>query len=132
MNRGIGIEKSLASIIKWNQPSESGSTILAQPSLDLRAKSKQLVQDDKVSMPAVGYVVHRGQLSETQQAYLKQLADSEKLTWEQKLEHVVALAPGQSLSAGVKRLSDELLKSLNDPNAVLVELLWAVQAGSAS
>ena len=83
-------------------------------------------------MPAVGYVVHRGRLSADQRAYIDRLVASDKLSWDQKVEHVVGLVPGQTMSSGVKRMSDELLKSLNNPSEVLTELMWAIQNAEAS
>ena len=83
-------------------------------------------------MPSPGYAIHRGRLSQDQQSYVAGLAASEKLTWEQKVEHIVSLSPTLTANGGVKRLSDELLKSLGDPKAALTELMWAVQNADAS
>ena len=83
-------------------------------------------------MPSPGYAIHRGRLSQDQQSYIAGLAASEKLTWEQKVEHIVTLSPTLAASGKVKRLSEELLKSLGDPQAVLTELMWAVQNAEAS
>lgn len=127
-----GLENSLAAAIKWNQANtDSGTNVLAQPSLDPKAKPKTPVKSDVV-MPSPGYAIHRGRLSQDQQSFVAGLAASEKLTWEQKVEHIVALAPTLNASGGVKRLSDELLQSLGDPQAALTELMWAVQNADAS
>ena len=127
-----GLENSLAAAVKWNQlNTESGASVLAQPSLDPKATPKTPVKSDVV-MPAPGYAIHRGRLSQDQQSYVAGLAASTKLTWEEKVEHIVLLSPTLSASGGVKRLSDELLKSLGDPKAALTELMWAVQNADAS
>ena len=131
-----GLENSLAALVKWNQAGDSaansnGSTVLAQPSLDPKLRLKNSVKSD-VSMPAVGYVIHRGRLSADQQAYIDRLVASDKLSWDQKVEHIVGLVPGQTMSSGVKRMSEELLKLLNNPSEVLTELMWAVQNAEAS
>jgi hypothetical protein len=127
-----GLENSLAAAVKWNQPaSEVGASILAQPSLDPKSKPKTPIKSDVV-MPSPGYAIHRGRLSQDQQTYVAGLVASEKLTWDQKVEHIVTLSPKLTASAGVKRLSEELLKSLGDPKAALTELMWAVQNADAS
>lgn len=127
-----GLESSLAAAIKWNQTTgESGASVLAQPSLDPKAKPKTPIKSDVV-MPSPGYAIHRGRLSQDQQSYVAGLAASQKLTWEQKVEHIVSLSPTLTANGGVKRLSDELLKSLGDPKAALTELMWAVQNADAS
>ncbi len=134
-----GLENALAAATRWNQTIGSGSSsvqgngpiVLAQPSVDSKVKSKTPVKTDIV-MPAVGYAIHRGRLSSEQRTYISRLVASDKLTWEQKVEHIVSLSPNQSAGSNVKRISDELLKSLNDPSAVLTELLWAVQNADAS
>jgi Protein of unknown function (DUF1553) len=127
-----GLENSLAAAIQWNQAKTvSGASVLAQPSLDPKSKPKASITSDVV-MPSPGYVIHRGRLSQDQQSYVAGLAASEKLTWEQKVEHIVLLSPTLIASGGVKRMSDELLKSLGDPKAALTELMWAVQNADAS
>jgi len=127
-----GLENSLAAAIKWNQTnSQGGASVLAQPSLDPNVEPKTPIKSDVV-MPSTGYAIHRGRLSQDQQSYVAGLAASEKLTWEQKVEHIVWLSPTLTASGGVKRLSDELLKSLGDPKAALTELMWAVQNADAS
>lgn len=127
-----GLENSLAATVKWNQAnSERGGAVLAQPSLDPKLKAKSPVKSDVV-MPAPGYAIHRGRLSQDQQSYVTTLAASEKLTWEQKVDHIVALSPTLTASGGVKRLSEDLLKALGDPKAALTELMWAVQNADAS
>ena len=127
-----GLENSLAAAVKWNQPTnEVGTSILAQPSLDPKSKPKTPIKSDVV-MPSPGYAIHRGRLSQDQKTFVAGLAASEKLTWDQKVEHIVTLSPKLTASAGVKRLSEELLKSLGDPKAALTELMWAVQNADAS
>ena len=129
-----GLENALAAATKWNQSitassnsvQANGPSVLAQPNVDPKLKSKTPVKIESM-MPAVGYAIHRGRLSGGQKTFISRLAASEKLTWEQKVEHIVSLSPNQSTSNNVKRLSEELLKSLNDPGAALTELLWAVQ-----
>jgi hypothetical protein len=83
-------------------------------------------------MPSPAYAIHRGRLSQDQLSYIAGLAASEKLTWEQKVEHIVRLSPTLAASENVKRMSEELLKSLGDPKSVLTELMWAVQNAEAS
>ena len=127
-----GLENSLVAALKWNQSkTEGGASVLAQPSLDLKVEAQAPVKSDVV-MPASGYAIHRGRLSQDQRSYIAGLAASEKLTWEQKVEHIVALSPTLAASGNVKRLSEELLKTLGDPQAVLTELMWAVQNADAS
>ena len=127
-----GLENSLAAALKWNHSKrEGGASVLAQPSLDPTVKPLPPIKSDVV-MPAPGYAIHRGRLSEHQQTYIAGLAASEKLTWEQKVEHIVTLSPTLTASGNLKQLSEELLKSLGDPQAVLTELMWAVQNAEAS
>lgn len=127
-----GLESSLAAAVKWSQPnSEGGASVLAQPSLDPTVKPQALIKSDVV-MPAAAYAIHRGRLSQNQQSYVASLVVSEKLTWEQKVEHIVSLSPSLTASGGVKRLSKELLETLGDPTAALTELMWAVQNADAS
>ncbi len=134
-----GLETSLAAAAKWNQAMSSSPrfgqsdepSVLAQPSVDPKLKLKTPAKSD-VLMPAVGYAVHRGRLTSDQRAYISRLVASEKLTWEQKVEHIVSLSPTQSASNQVKRMSNELLKTLDNPSEVLAELLWAVQNADAS
>ena len=134
-----GLENALAAATKWNQSitasansvQTNGPSVLAQPNVDPKLKSKSPAKVESM-MPAVGYAIHRGRLSDGQRTFISRLAASDKLTWEQKVEHIVSLSPNQSTSNNVKRLSDELLKSLNDPSAALTELLWAVQNVDAS
>ncbi len=131
-----GLENAIAAVVKWNQTSESGSNtnsanVLAQPNLNPNLKLKNAVKAD-FTMPAVGYVVHRGRLSDSQRDYIGRLVASDKLSWEQKVEHIVSLSPNQSVTGGVRRMSDELLKSLKNPSEVLAELLWALQNAEAS
>ncbi len=127
-----GLESSLAAAVKWNQPSsEGGTSVLAQPGLAPSTKSNVTIKSDIV-MPSTGYAIHHGRLSPVQQSYVAGLAASEKLTWEQKVEHIVSLSPMLTVSGGVKKLSEELLKSLGEPKAALTELMWAVQDANAS
>ena len=129
-----GLESSLAALVKWNQSSAvgtDGASVLAQPSLDPKIKLKNAVKSNGAS-PAIGYVIHRGRLSKGQRNYIDRLVASKKLSWEQKVEHVVSLSPGNSATSNVKRMADELLKSLDDPTDVLTELFWAVQNADAS
>ncbi len=111
---GSGLEGSLASALKWNQSTGVDTRVLAQPNLNPKAKPSTPVKSD-VLMPTPSYIVHRGRVSAAQQEFLDRLLASEKLSWKQKVEHVVSLSPGLTTNNRVVRLADELMQQLKDP-----------------
>ncbi len=101
---GSGLEGSLASSLKWNQSTGVDTRVLAQPNLNPKAKPSTPVKSD-VLMPTASYIVHRGRVSAAQQEFLDRLLASEKLSWKQKVEHVVSLSPGLTTNNRVVQLT---------------------------
>lgn len=120
----LSLEDALASAIKWNETHSKNRVLLAQPVPNPNAKATPKVASDVV-MPSKSYVLHQGRLTASQKLYLESLLTSSKLSWHQKVEHVVALSPNSNSSGRIERQADELLQFLNDPSATLAEILWA-------
>ncbi len=124
------LEGAIASVIKWNA-SKVDRSVLAQPDATANASAAKETKLDIV-MPAQGYIVHHGRLSSGQAEFVNKLIASERLTWDQKVDHIVSLAPQLSVSPAVKTMIDDLNKMLGDKKAVLTELMWIVQNANAN
>ncbi len=124
------LEGAIASVIKWNA-SKLDRSVLAQPDATANAGTAKETKLDIV-MPAQGYIVHHGRLSTGQAEFVNKLVASERLTWDQKVDHIVSLAPRLSVTPAVKTMIDDLNKMLGDKKAVLTELMWIVQNANAN
>lgn len=61
-------------------------------------------------------------------AYVRRLLQSERLSWEQRVEHIVRLSPRHIANGRVQQLAGELLQSSRgEAEAALLDLLWAVE-----
>jgi hypothetical protein len=133
-------------VIKWNA-AKIDTRVLAQPQVNPTrpnpSKSNpsnppaapKLTPEIKseVMMPAASYVIHHGRLTEAQSAFLDKLLASDKLSWEQKVDHVISLSPSLKHGRQTKAQIEELNKTIAiaDKKAVLSELLWIVQNANA-
>lgn len=130
------MEKSLAALVKWNRVKSSNGTVLAQPKLSENKSNPEskpkAASPSELEMPEAGYLIHRGRLSVAQSQFLDRLLVSEKLNWDDKVQHVLSLAPDLVLDARATALIAELQTTLSDKKAVLAELLWLAENASAT
>ncbi|MEZ6138026.1 MAG: DUF1553 domain-containing protein [Pirellulaceae bacterium] len=124
------LEASLATVIKWNTPTDIDRTAtLAQPSTDNQPSKPRV--PNSVAMPSLSYILHGQQPTISQESFVNRLLRAKRLSWEQRVDHVVGLSNRTTAGSRVQQLAKELLEQNNgDARAALLHLLWAVQNGS--
>ncbi len=132
------LESSLAAVLKWQGQNETlganpGETTLAQPTpvLPTSEKDRRKLLEKQArdsTLPSLSYALH-GELPSPRDAQLvSRLLASRRLSWEQRVMHIVLLNPDNAVNGRVKHLADELLrKHSGDARSALFDLLWAVQ-----
>jgi hypothetical protein len=124
------LENSLLAVVEWKRPGDANAT-LAQPATATNNGKPKL--PSSVTMPAMSFILHGQQPTISQQNFVKSLLKAERLSWEQRVEHVVGLRGCYSTSDRVQQLARQLLEeNSGDASSALLQLLWAVQNSNAS
>lgn len=129
------LEKTLLTVLKWREQSASGNveTTLGQPvpRSPSPANPPQLSGSDASQAETTHELAERHQLDSppaSDVALVEHLLASQRLSWENCVEHVAGLAPRHLRSSRFQSLADELLRHHNgDAHATLLDLLWAVR-----
>jgi hypothetical protein len=126
------LEASLLAVVEWTRATDRSAddNLLAQ-----RTPSEQPVLDanraNSIKMPALGYILHGEQHTIAEQDFVARLLSAKRLSWEERVEHVVGLGGRYSANSRVQKLAKELLEqNAGDPKIALLQLLWAVENAS--
>ncbi len=133
------LEGSLAGLLQWKNETSLGSsnssTTLAQPAPvspnnNPRSKAagprttKQPLPDSTIS----DYALHGELHTSDEIEFIDRLLKSQRLSWEECVEHVVGLNSSSTANGRVKQLAGDLLQQHNgNTRAALLDLLWAVR-----
>lgn len=136
----LSLETSLTLILQWREHSSTGAeTTLAQPAPNFAA-SPNLDSVPQAHNPALAGPKDSSPVDELQDglrltphsaaelAFVDRLLATERLSWEDCVEHIVCLTPELQPDNRVQLLADELLRQhKGDARAALLDLLWAVK-----
>ncbi len=101
---------------------------LAQPNPELAAAATAVQVDNQPSAVPAEASAQRASLSPEELRLIERLLQSRRLSWENRVEHVVWLEPQNVLDARIVHLADELLRLRSgDAHAALLDLLAAVR-----
>lgn len=130
------LDRSLAAVVKWSSSSdalESRRFMLAQPtSRPITASQLSKIESDSqesdlLTGSQLSYALHAEQPSVMAQNFVKRILKSQRLSWQQRVEHVVAISEYEVATARVQQLANELLQlNAGDAEAALLDLFWAV------
>ncbi len=135
------LEASLVAAVEWNSR-DTGEyrAMLAQPASLLNpplssspsptsAEASPLAASE---LPSLGYAIHGERQALAQRNFVNRLLRADRLSWEERVEHVVGLSSGEVASSRIQHLAKVLLEqNSGDAKAALLRLLWAVQNSDA-
>ncbi|MCA9133117.1 MAG: DUF1553 domain-containing protein [Planctomycetales bacterium] len=129
----LSLERALLAVIDWQgksgQPADSTVTLAqpvpsSKPAASLPPAASKLPEFDPA---ASSYAVHGERPLAAEIAFVQQLLQAERLNWEQRVEHIVALDGGSPATKRIQKLAADLLEQHDgDAQAALLDLLWAV------
>lgn len=132
------LEASLAATVKWSSRSaDEQRSLLAQPTALLdnglgETPKSETVETSDNWLP-LGYALHGERQTRAQRMYVNRLLRAERLSWEDRVEHVVGLSNGAETNSRIQHLAKVLLEqNAGDAKQALLRLLWAVQNSDAS
>ncbi|MEM7474522.1 MAG: DUF1553 domain-containing protein [Planctomycetota bacterium] len=126
------IDKSLAMVERWSADGgfEIRST-LANLSFEAQNNKKKKLEELKLEMPSMSFLVHRDLPNMVEEDFIKKLRDS-NLSWAKQVEHVALLGNGEMSESRLEKLSEKLLNyHQEDQYEALVTLLWCIKNVSA-
>jgi len=130
------LEASLAAAVEWNNR-DGGEyrAMLAQPAPLLNpqpSSTSPTIQQAASELPSLGYAIHGERQALAQRNFVNRLLRADRLSWEERVEHVVGLSSGEVASSRIQHLAKVLLEqNSGDAKAALLRLLWAVQNSDA-
>lgn len=130
------LEASLAAAVEWNNRDNAEyRAMLAQPAPLLNpqpSSTSPTIQQAASELPSLGYAIHGERQALAQRNFVNRLLRADRLSWEERVEHVVGLSSGEVASSRIQHLSKVLLEqNSGDAKAALLRLLWAVQNSDA-
>lgn len=128
-NSPISLDASLALVVDWSKNQQRLDT-LAQPNLSpvSPANAEELQRLE----PPSGYLLHAARPTLAQQNFVARLLRA-KLSWEERVEHVVGLHGDGLDSPRIQQLAKMLLEhNGGDARGALHNLLWCVQNQGAT
>lgn len=124
------LEQSVAALIKWSSGGTSGSALGQLDHRSVPKKSRRV--GSELQMPSMSFAVHGETHLNSEEEFVKRLMNSTRLSWEQRVEHIVALSEHGNANGRIQQLAKELLRENDgDRQATLLDLLWAVQNSDA-
>ncbi len=144
-NGFMTLENSLAELMRWSAPkggidndrgASEGEVLLAQPDASAAESSgkrrRTNAANNKDKTPSLRYMLHAERHSPAEREFVLSLINSPQLSWEQQVQHIVALSEGDKENGKIRSLADELLQT-NGGNAeeALLKLLWSVNNANA-
>jgi hypothetical protein len=137
------LEASLAALIDWRGGTDrlnGNPTALAQPRTETEVSGRNQNQAERgdaevasPSMPSMAFIYHAESPLPEHRRFVRQLLDSDKLSWDQRVDHVVGWRGDSAASGQIHRLAKQLLEQRNgDVEAALLDLLWAVENADAA
>ncbi len=123
------LQDNLNYVVKWRADGKP-QPILAQPSPDLKP-GKIALNSLKSQRPtfSTSFAVHGLRHTVAEESYIDQLLKSQKLTWQERVQHVIGLNQGINVGDDIQLAAKELLQQHSgDARAALLDLLWATQS----
>jgi hypothetical protein len=139
------LESTLLAVLDWNESgvisfSNSRAATLAQTAPTQNgAGSKRNGNPGNAArnsgepskLPTTDYLLHGEQHTSAEVEFVDRLLNSTRLSWEQRVDHIVALSIHQAPTGRVKQLAKQLLQRHNgDAQAAMLDLLWAVRSSN--
>lgn len=125
------LQDNLKYVVNWRTDGKP-QPVLSQPSPDLSA-NKIGLNSLKANRPtfSTSFAVHGLRHTVAEESYIDQLLKSSKLTWQERVQHVVGLNQGMNVGDDIQFSAKELLQQHSgDARAALLDLLWATQSSS--
>lgn len=124
------LNESLVALMRWSHPQtklDSGNTIFAQP--DLQAKPPRRIGPGlELKIPSSSFVVHGEHHTRAERAFVERILKSSRLSWEQRVEHIVALSEYEVANSRIQKLAKDVLqRNAGDAEQTLLDLLWSVE-----
>ncbi|MCA9129105.1 MAG: DUF1549 domain-containing protein [Planctomycetales bacterium] len=129
-NQSRSLSNAINLAIQWRSQGELNSALLAQPApRDPGRTPRERERVARELMPPLDFAIHAEQSTSAQQAYLRRLATSTQLDWQQQVNHVLLLRPALTVNARIQQLAQTLLeKNSGNREETLLDLLWSVEA----
>ncbi len=128
--QSLPLERNMVLAASFRKPSTADEITLAQSSATVAAPKKR-PEPTAVKAPSadqLDFTLSADHVSFANAQYVDTLLQSKRLTWEQRVGHVVLLDSHARVSDRVKQLANTLLQHHNgDSRAALLDLLWAVR-----
>lgn len=122
------LERSLMLAANYRKSSTGDEATLAQPAPTTRKSSPKPAPRGKSNPDQLAFTLGADHVSFGNAHYVDSLLDSTRLTWDQRVNHVVKLDATGRVSDRVRELANTLLQRHDgDSRAALLDLLWAVQ-----
>ncbi len=129
-NSRVRLQDNLKYVVQWRATSKP-QPVLSQPSPDLQKVSpERLAKNLKNQRPTFSssFAIHGLRHTMAEEAFVDRLLRSEKLTWQERVQHVVGLTGANGASDDTQFSAKELLQyHSGDSKAALLDLLWAAQ-----
>lgn len=129
-NTRARLQDNLKYVVQWRATSKP-QPVLSQPSPDLQKVSpERLAKNLKNQRPTFSssFAIHGLRHTMAEEAFVDRLLRSEKLTWQERVQHVVGLTGANGTSDDTQFSAKELLQyHSGDSKAALLDLLWAAQ-----
>ncbi len=131
------LESSLAAAVEWNKKvAGEYRAMLAQPasllSSEIGNAALPPAPAGSLELPSLGYAIHGERQTLTQRNFVNRLMRAPRLSWEERVEHVVGLSGTEVADSRVQHLAKILLEqNSGDAKSTLLRLLWAVQNSDA-
>lgn len=129
-NSRARLQDNLKYVVQWRATSKP-QPVLSQPSPDLQKVSpERLAKNLKNQRPTFSssFAIHGLRHTMAEEAFIDRLLRSEKLTWQERVQHVVGLTGANGTSDDTQFSAKELLQyHSGDSKAALLDLLWAAQ-----
>ncbi|GIW97556.1 MAG: hypothetical protein KatS3mg111_0889 [Pirellulaceae bacterium] len=136
-DRSLSAVEALASLADWigGASLSPGNVLLAQPaplpSADKKRRTGSRPQEPSSSrsqQPTINFYIHRQVPTPAEKEFVRRLVANERLSWEQRVEHVIGLSDTTVDPEKIQQLAAQLLrKRENNMEETLYDLLWAIK-----
>lgn len=124
-----GLERSLMLAADFRRPTTGKEVTLAQPTATIAPSGRAKDKSQKEPGPEqLAFTLGADHVSFANASFVDSLLQSKRLTWDQRVRHVVLLNSHARVTGRVQQLANTLLQHHNgDSRAALIDLLWAVE-----
>lgn len=129
------LDSSIQLAMKWSSTFgvAADAVMLAQPNLAENRSNPSRGKGNPPPMPPLSFAIHGQRFSDFENAYIRKLAESEALDWQDKAAHVILLSEFGNLGNNTPKLAADVLEHhAGDVESALRTLLWSVKNFTAN